>query len=491
MSFTVLPTPQSMEFEAGSVTVGRGSRVELDGNVPAGLVERVTAILSDGPGQTPIRLTMSPEANPEACEVIVRPDQIRISAGKHRGFVYGIDRLEQLMKVGRVPLGRVRDFPSLPVRGFQLNFHALRHMKPQDALRVLDSMARWKLNTVLLEYGDRYPYRKHKAICADDALNLTELDMVLSHARSLGLELVPLHQCLGHVNFILRHDEYAHLREEDDKRDQWCPLNPASFDLFRELIDDVVETHHGIRYLHIGGDEARRLGQCPRCAEAAHGHGPSRLYVEFVVKAIEHIKSHGLTPIIWDDVLCRHPEVIDELPRDAVIMYWEYWTTQNPSAVFVARPDGKGVVVDKRWTTEWAGELDPVEHRMIDCFARPIDFEKDLSPAFLDRFGQYLGDEFPKRVRGFPYLEYYQDMGFQVLCAPAGGSNQSTWRRLPDWPRYADNINAFCRRAYEARALGVVTTSWYDFPIDAVAPAIMYTGQAGWNVSTGERQGGV
>ena len=487
MSFTILPTPQSMELEARSAIVGRESRVESDGDVPAGLVERVSAILPDGPGQTTIRLVVNAQADPEACDVIVRPDQIQIIAGDYRGFVYGIGRLHQLTRVGRVPLGRVRDFPSLPVRGFQINFHALRHLKPQDAVHVLESMARWRLNTVLLEYGDRYPYRKHTAIRADDALSPAELDMVLSHARSLGIEPVPLHQCLGHVDFILQSDGYAHLREEDEKRDQWCPSNSASFDLFRELADDVVETHDGMRYLHIGGDEARRLGQCPQCAETARRQGPSRLYIEFVVKAIEHVKSYGLTPIIWDDMLCRHCEVIDELPRDVVIMYWEYWTTQKQSAVFVARPDGKGVVADRRWTTEWAAELDPVERRMLETFARPIDFEKDLSPAFLDRFGPYLGDEFPKRVRAFPYLEYYRDMGFQVLCAPAGGSNQSTWRRLPDWPRYADNINAFCQRASEARGLGVVTTSWYDFPIEALAPAIMCTGQASWNVSAGER----
>jgi len=124
---------------------------------------------------------------------------------------------------------------------------------------------------------------------------------------------------------------------------------------------------------------------------------------------------------------------------------------------------------------------------MIDHFARPIDFENDLSPQFLDRFGPYLGDQFPKRVRAFPYLEYYEDLGFQVMVAPAGGSNQSTWRQLPDFPRYADNIATFCQRAHEAAALGVVTTSWYDFPIDAVMPAIMYTGQASWNVTTSRR----
>jgi len=78
-----------------------------------------------------------------------------------------------------------------------------------------------------------------------------------------------------------------------------------------------------------------------------------------------------------------------------------------------------------------------------------------------------------------------------IMVAPAGGSNQSTCRQLPDFPRYADNIAAFCQRAHEANAMGVLTTSWYDFPIDAVVPAIMYTGQASWNVDTCRGLGGM
>jgi len=485
MSFTVLPTPQFINLEPGFVTVSRRSELRLGDDVPADVPQSLVRILPRGDGSTPFNLTRSSDMPAEGYELVVTMSGIDITASHLRGFAYGLQRLQQIMRENRVPLGRITDFPSLALRGFQINFSALRHMGLKEGLSVLDAMARWKLNAALLEYGDRYPYGKHRAICAGDALSREELHTLLAHARSLGIEPIPLHQCLGHVGFILRHDEYSHLREEDEKRDQWCPLKPESYDLFRECIDDVMETHGAIRYLHIGGDETRRLGNCPECAGVAAKHGPGRLYLDFVVRAIQYVKAQGVIPIVWDDMLCRHSDVIGELPRDAVIMYWDYWTTHSPSATFVARPDGKGVVVDRRWKSDWAGELDSVEGRMIEHFARPIDFESDLSTQFLAQFGKYLGDQFPKRVRAFPYLEYYQDLGFQVICGPAGGSNQSTWRKLPDWPRYADNINAFSRRAHEANALGVLTTSWYDFPIEAVVPAIMYTGQSAWNVSTG------
>ncbi|MBM4047839.1 MAG: hypothetical protein FJ279_22265 [Planctomycetes bacterium] len=488
ITFTYLPTPQFMDIKPGHVPVGRASKIERGVNVPADLEQELAGRLPEGRG-APIALAHRSDIAAEGYELLVQPTGVQITASERRGFIYGLQRLAQITREGQAPLAEIRDFPSLPMRGFQVNFYSLRHLGVKGAVDLLDAMARWRLNTVLFEYGNRYPFARHEAICAGDALTREGLQTVLAHARSLGIEAIPLQQCLGHVEYVLCRDEYAHLREEDEKRDQWCPLRPQSFDLFCELVDDLVATHPGIRHLHIGGDEARRLGKCPECAQTASKGGPGRLYVDFVTKAIRYVKAQGLTPILWDDMLCRHSEVLDEMPRDAVVMYWEYWTTQHPSAIFVARPAGRGVVVDRRWKTEWASELDPVERQMIAHFAAPIDFERDFSPEFLGEFRRYLGEQFPKRVRAFPYLEYYQDMGFKVLCAPAGGSNHSTWRSLPDLPRYADNIAAFCQRAHEARALGVVTTSWYDFPVEGVTPSIMYTGQTAWNVATAGRTG--
>ena len=486
MDLRLLPTPQSVDRQSGTVSIGSRSQVSLGGDVPADLREALTEVLSRGEGSASVELSHGAELPEEGYELLAEANGVRIAAGDGAGSTYAIRRLEQIMDAGRVPRGRIRDFPSLRVRGFHVNFSALRHMGFKEALNVLESMARWNLNTALFEYGDRYPYGQHQAICADDVLTRDQLKALLARARALGIERIPLHQCLGHVGFILRHQEYAHLREEEERRDQWCPLKPGSFDLLRECIDDMIDAHPGIRYFHLGGDEARRLGSCPECAKVAEKHGTGRLYLDFVVRAIEYIKAQGLIPIIWDDMLCRHTEVLDEVPRDAVIMYWEYWTTQNPSATFVGRPDGKGVIMDRRWEAEWANELDPVERRMIEQFAKGIDMETDLSPEFLARFGKYLGKRFPRRVRAFPYLEYYQDLGFQVMGAPAGGSNHSTWRALPDFPRYADNINVFSRRLHEAGALGVVTSAWYDFPLEALVPAIMYTGQWAWNISTAQ-----
>ena len=99
----------------------------------------------------------------------------------------------------------------------------------------------------------------------------------------------------------------------------------------------------------------------------------------------------------------------------------------------------------------------------------------------MERFGRYLGPGFPKRIRAFPFLEHYQELGFRVIGAPTGCGNTSTWRQLPDFPRYGENIHAFSRRIHAAGALGIVTSAWYPVPPEALMPGILFTGQFTWN----------
>jgi len=67
-----------------------------------------------------------------------------------------------------------------------------------------------------------------------------------------------------------------------------------------------------------------------------------------------------------------------------------------------------------------------------------------------------------------------------VIGAPAGASNTSEWLGLSDFPRYAHNIKAFAERCAEAKVEGVVTTAWYNFPLEALHFSLLATAQFSW-----------
>ncbi|HRU07209.1 MAG TPA: family 20 glycosylhydrolase [Candidatus Brocadiia bacterium] len=483
MNFRLLPTPRNAQMTGGAVRSSDIGAPKGLHALPAPCQDTARRWLTGRHGPLPLRLALDPALPFEGYSLRVSQQEIAASFSDAPGLGHALARLDQLDEKGAVPCCAIEDSPALPMRGMHFFFANMSHISFDRTLEIIEAMGRWRLNTLVVEYDERFPYRSHPGIPSPRAFTPEQVQEILTRARSLGMEVIPLHQCLGHVNFILRNDAYAHIREEDVKRDQWCPLNPASFDLFRELADEIIETHRPTRYFHIGGDEARRLGQCPRCAAAARTQGAGGLYVEFITRAAEHIKKAGLRPIVWDDMLCHHINVLDRLPRDITLMYWDYWHTRHPSAHFVARPAGRGHVTDKRWDTEWRAELDPVERRTLDVFAPRLDLAKDLPAHMLERFRPYLGDEFPKRVRAFPYLEYYQDQGFEVICAPTASGNGSDWRGMPDFPRYSRNIETFAFRARQAKAAGLVTTMWYPMPWEAYLPGVMYTGQFAWGAA--------
>lgn len=65
------------------------------------------------------------------------------------------------------------------------------------------------------------------------------------------------------------------------------------------MVDQVLSLHPNAKYLHIGCDEVYHLGLCPICRFKER----DALFLNHVYKVAQHVRSHGVIPIIWDDML--------------------------------------------------------------------------------------------------------------------------------------------------------------------------------------------
>ncbi|RKY83788.1 hypothetical protein DRQ11_12535 [candidate division KSB1 bacterium] len=72
------------------------------------------------------------------------------------------------------------------------------HQMPQmDYLRHLVKRIRdLGANSLLLEYGDKFPFSRHPEIANPNAFDLDGLKDFVTYAESLGLEFIPLVQSL-------------------------------------------------------------------------------------------------------------------------------------------------------------------------------------------------------------------------------------------------------------------------------------------------------
>lgn len=213
--------------------------------------------------------------------------------------------------------------PAFEVVGFHLDLR-VQVMRPAALHALADRLAGLGLNTLVMEWEASFPYERHATIYSASAYSPEEVRAFLAHCARLGLEVIPLQQTLGHLEYVLRHPRYAHLREAEDDLCQVCPRKAEEArKLFRELFADMRVYHDG-KYIHLGGDEAYLLGRCPACAAYAKEHGLSRLYADYMRVIVDEAKAAGFVPVLWADMLLKHPECVGLLPRDAILVDWNY-----------------------------------------------------------------------------------------------------------------------------------------------------------------------
>jgi len=223
-------------------------------------------------------------------------------------------------------LETTRDEPGLAMRGVHIDLK--QHAPRWDWLMAwLEQLAAWKINTLVLEYEDKFPYARAADIAHRTAWSAEQVRRFVARAESLGIQVVPLVQTLGHLEYVLVHDRYAELRERPDVLSQACPCNPRTFDLVTTMLAEVIALHPGSDFVHIGADEAAFLGRCPDCARRAADGGAVRLYAEYVGRVCDWVVSRGKRPVMWDDILRRELEQAQRLPRSTVLMYWDYGST--------------------------------------------------------------------------------------------------------------------------------------------------------------------
>lgn len=289
---------------------------------------------------------------PEVYSLLVESKQITVKARSAAGLRMGLCTLGQLATQGNVPQCNILDWPDMKTRSAHLCYHLVRETLAYNApnfeslLEQIDQLAALKYNAVLLELESLFPYQKHPLIPCKIAFTQKQIAALRDRLETHGMEIVPIVQCLGHAYNVLIHDQYTTYAEVPGTFQQFCPTNPKLPDLYMEFVDEYREAFPGMRQWHVGGDESWQLGQCERCKAKVQRSGVSALYVEYVSTIAERLRSRGLAPMVWSDMMESHPEAIPQLPKDIKIVYWNYdmpnWL--RPYAVDQFLPHGFQVV---------------------------------------------------------------------------------------------------------------------------------------------------
>lgn len=344
----------------------------------------VRMMAGTNPG-TRTQTSAGPHTVQGAYRLRITPDRIAIEAGDAAGIFYGKKTLEQIrgQYSGALPCLEIDDRPDFPVRGFYHDVTRGKVPKLRTLLALADTCARYKLNQLQLYIEHTFAFRRHREVWAgSDPLTADEIRTLDAHCAERHIDLVPSFSTFGHLYGWIRTKKFAHLNELD--RDamaepfNWWDRqlhytldcrNPESIALVRGIIAEVRPLFRSSLF-NLCGDETFDLGKGKNKALAGT-IGAGRLYVEFLRQVMDAVREAGATPMFWGDVIGTHPELIGEIPADAIALDWDYGAGLKDSKAGLMQKSGRtyyvcpGVSGWARWMNDFR-----TAHRNITRFAR-------------------------------------------------------------------------------------------------------------------------
>lgn len=424
--FKLLPKPQKVEFLSGTFQITDLQSIYLVGIAKRPVLEpslhRLPLASSSEKGVLTLTLAQNQDlpSSSEGYILEIRNGKITITSRGKAGLFYGCQTLAQLIEDSKdqevdIPSLRITDYPDVPYRAvhFDIKYHLDTHRYYYEAM---DRLARLKVNAIIVEFEDKLRYRAPK-IGADNAMTIDEFASLCRYAKDRNIEISPLVQGLGHVSFILKHNEYKHLR--DNPEIDWVldPMNPETYKLVFSLYEDAIKATPNGKYLHVGGDEVRNYGNY--ALGQKYGKTPFEIQMYWLNKVCEFATAHNRIPVFWDDMLLKYSGLIG--------------TTESLS------------LSNEQITKIWNGNQQRLDQN-INLFPKNCVY---MRWAYSN----------PQVLGNVKAMEWYKSHNLKVMGAPAA---QNMSPMLPRDNSIFMPIKQFCRLANEIKLDGLLCTLWDD-----------------------------
>ncbi len=425
--FKLLPKPQKIEFLSGKAFQVNDLRsICLDGITQRPVLDQplYNLPISNSPGKGVLTLSLSQSKDlPSSTEgyiLEIKDGQITITSSGEPGLFYGCQTLQQLLEDAKdqlveIPSLRITDYPDVPYRAVHLDikYHLDTDHYYYD---VIDRLSRIKVNAIIVEFEDKLRYRAPK-IGADNAMTIDEFAALCRYAQDRNIEISPLVQGLGHVSFILKHDEYKHLRDNPDIDWVLDPMNPETYKLVFSLYEDAIKATPNGKYLHVGGDEVRNYGDY--ALGQKYGKSPLEIQMYWLNKVCEFATAHNRIPIFWDDMLLKYSGLIG--------------TTESLS------------LSNEQITKIWNDNQKRLDQN-INLFPKNCVYMR------------WAYDN-PQVLGNVKAMEWYKSQNLKVMGAPAA---QNMSAMLPRDNSIFLPIKNFCRLSNDIKLDGLLCTLWDD-----------------------------
>ena len=284
-------------------------------------------------------LPPSDTANEQSYRIRIYPTGAVAEAHGKAGLFYAAITLIQIITLaddGDVPCCDIKDAPDFPLRGVMLDVSRDKVPTVSALFKLIDRLAELKINHLQLYVEHTFAYRNHAKVWAHaNPLTAKEIRAIDSRCVLRCIELAPNQNSFGHLERWLTHPDYAHLAElpEGGAPLPWggvqehpsalCPTDPQTFAFLAELYDEYLPNFSS-RLFNVGCDETFDLRTKGRSHQQVEEQGEGRVYLDYILRLHRMVSERGFRMAFWGDIIISHPELVPEIPKDALVLEWGY-----------------------------------------------------------------------------------------------------------------------------------------------------------------------
>ena len=346
--YAVLPIPQKVSLGQRDFALTDGWRLTLERGVNDDdvAVHSLTELLNErcglslsekGSGRDGVvRLIVAPKTvavgdaadkdrtalSEQAYRLVLKPGEISVTANAAPGLFYGIETLVQLLRPRgnrwMLPEGEITDWPDLGLR--VIYWDDAHHLEPLPILKqAVRQAAFYKINGFSIKLEGHFQYSHAAPLVEPYALSPAEHQELTDYALRYHVQVIPYLDGPAHISFILKHPEYAALREYPESNYEACVTNPETYKLYQGMFQDLLDANKGGKYFVLSTDEPYYVGlakndQCNE-ADAAREKGTvGKLLAEFVTRTAGYLHDRGRTVIFWGEYPMK-PDDIAAVPN--------------------------------------------------------------------------------------------------------------------------------------------------------------------------------
>ena len=254
------------------------------------------------------------------------------------GLFYAVQTLRQLIRAntnaeGRIPCMKIEDYPSMKYRCFQDDLTRGPSPHLEMLLFETDLGAQLKQNMFTYYMEDQFEFKKHPKISPlNGSLMQDDFKKWIAFAATRHQVILGNQQSFGHHYKQLAKPEYAHLGEAG------YILSPVVEEVYQYLDDLYSEILPLVPFemFNVCCDETFDLAKSGASKELADKIGVAGVYVQHILRVRELLKKYGKRMLMWGDIIVNHPDKLPLIPKDVVMMCWDY--EPRPDFDFMIKP---------------------------------------------------------------------------------------------------------------------------------------------------------